>query len=358
VDECEPKSWWRLIWCYERCYKWENREVREKLRKALEGVGGSLTCLRKASHFVRWLDQATKPKFVLVTDWREAQPCLQALLAQNPESFAQPVCSIVLCSGRQLGRATDWSRRVPAEAGPVCIYESHSIPRALLGGLISEHFSGAHDSELVAVVLAQKHGSAATTAGKDTGAVTPTKPVATTWGAQSEAAPTTPVTSGTSTGKSSVWAPQPGEGTPTTSDGSACSTRSTFGFSTPTSPQVKDCRDGKEAEEAEGEMYFDRRAPGTDPDSSGRSPSTRLDGRCPCAFVSTMGPAAGASDYLVKLFPRQMTPKAPLKLCWGPTGSLAITGDCQGFEAARVPQQVLSHAAAGVAVGWRCPLSM
>lgn len=55
------------------------RELRKALagRIAREGPH-RLICFRKAQHFVQWLSEQASPPLVLLTDWREAKPCVEA----------------------------------------------------------------------------------------------------------------------------------------------------------------------------------------------------------------------------------------------------------------------------------------
>jgi len=143
----DPKGWWRLIWCHERCHKPENEMLCNALRRAVRDMGASLICLKKANQFVDWLQRTQRPPYVLVTDWREAQPCLQSL--QQGASRADggrseldmPACVVVLCNSlRQFGRASEWARNLSNIMVPVIVCERSNIPPVLLHGVIRTHF--------------------------------------------------------------------------------------------------------------------------------------------------------------------------------------------------------------------------
>lgn len=72
------------MWCVKRVHQEEKEPLREELTKAVEESDGSLVCLKKASRLGHWIAQTSwiaRTSFctpaVLLTDWREAKPCLQ-----------------------------------------------------------------------------------------------------------------------------------------------------------------------------------------------------------------------------------------------------------------------------------------
>lgn len=141
------KGCWRLVWVHERCHKHENIERVRAIGRELHSLGAALICLKKANQFSLWVQQAARPPFILVTDWREAQPCMQFLTQQA--SSNQPVGTVVVCdSTRQLGRASEWAQGLPQWAGPVATCERGRVPPTLLDGLIFRHFSSAHGDTL------------------------------------------------------------------------------------------------------------------------------------------------------------------------------------------------------------------
>jgi len=141
-------GWWRIIWCHERCHKQQNDDLRHTVRKVAQFYGASLICLKKSRQFAVWMERAPRPPYVLVTDWREAQPSIQAISQQ--EAQKRPMMTIVLCdSKRQLLRASDWARTVPPELGRVQVCERSNIPPSLLGGLIHTCFGSSDGPEMM-----------------------------------------------------------------------------------------------------------------------------------------------------------------------------------------------------------------
>jgi len=133
------KGWWRLVWCHERCHKSEHEGRRQAIRRSVQDAGASLICFKKAKQFSLWIERAPRPLFVLVTDWREAQPCMQSIMQHLGQNH--PVLTVVLCeSPRQLGRAADWAHNLPPSMGAVRVHERTKLPKLLLSGLIRQCF--------------------------------------------------------------------------------------------------------------------------------------------------------------------------------------------------------------------------
>lgn len=136
--EVEPQ--WRLLWCQERCFKLENTSCRHALRYGAERMGGAAVCLKKALHFGRWVEQdgPTVP-YVLITDWREAQPLMGFL---EREDAHKPTSLVLMCdSKRQWCRASRWSQSLEPQLFPIIVCDKSSIPPMLLNGLIYYCFS-------------------------------------------------------------------------------------------------------------------------------------------------------------------------------------------------------------------------
>mmetsp|Transcript_28768 Transcript_28768/g.52422 ORF Transcript_28768/g.52422 Transcript_28768/m.52422 type:complete len:322 (-) Transcript_28768:60-1025(-) len=131
---------WQMVWCYERCHKSENQEQRQVIKKHARAAGASLVCLKKARQFCAWIERSKRPPFVLITDWREAQPCLRAVTQHGGSNI--PTHMVVLCEGRrQYMRALDWSKVLRPDIGMVHICEKTNIPDWLLDGVIKRCFT-------------------------------------------------------------------------------------------------------------------------------------------------------------------------------------------------------------------------
>jgi hypothetical protein len=114
-DPPRGRAWtgrWRIVWCHERVHKRELEAERKALSEAARNAGASLVCLKKASKFDIWLSRARRPPYVLVTDWREAKPCLQAA-SVHPE-WQRPCLMVVAAEQRPLfERASQWVAALP-----------------------------------------------------------------------------------------------------------------------------------------------------------------------------------------------------------------------------------------------------
>jgi len=129
---------WRMIWCHERCHKAENEARRVRMESTVRHHSGTLISFKKARQVGRWASRASRPPFVLVTDWREAQPCVIEL--QSREADSHPALMVVLCEGpQQLKKASAWARSASTPFRlEVCMHKQ--IPSDLLGGLIMRCF--------------------------------------------------------------------------------------------------------------------------------------------------------------------------------------------------------------------------
>lgn len=131
------QCWWRLVWCHERCLKSECDVRRQAVSMAAREAGALLICMKKASKFAAWLGQKQRPPLVLLTDWREVKPCLQAASEQPPRN--RPALVLVLCDvPAQYERAKAWARTCPPGTEKVRVIKDIGLPRDLLAGLLSE----------------------------------------------------------------------------------------------------------------------------------------------------------------------------------------------------------------------------
>jgi len=104
---------------------------------AAREAGALLICMKKASKFAAWLECKQRPPLVLLTDWREAKPCLQAAADQPVQN--QPAITLVLCDvPAQYERAEAWARSCPAGSEKVRVIRDIGLPRELLAELLPE----------------------------------------------------------------------------------------------------------------------------------------------------------------------------------------------------------------------------
>merc|ERR1719277_1399187 len=102
--------------------------------------GAGVVYLKKAKQFNTWIEKAPRPVFALITDWREAQPCMQVLSQHQGQN--RPITMIVVCdSHRQYNRAVEWAKYLPSNLVEVHVCEKSSIPITLLAGLVRKCFA-------------------------------------------------------------------------------------------------------------------------------------------------------------------------------------------------------------------------
>eukprot|EP00927_Polykrikos_kofoidii_P000356 TRINITY_DN10130_c0_g1_i1.p1 TRINITY_DN10130_c0_g1~~TRINITY_DN10130_c0_g1_i1.p1 ORF type:complete len:330 (+),score=54.52 TRINITY_DN10130_c0_g1_i1:66-992(+) len=112
-----PAKGCSLIWCNERCFKPDHETQRAGLTRATRESGVDLVLFRKAGRFSLWLDKTgacPQQHYSIITSWREAKPCFEAIIAKN----ALPVVFIVLCESAVFHkRASFWASSVQATSG-------------------------------------------------------------------------------------------------------------------------------------------------------------------------------------------------------------------------------------------------
>jgi len=132
---------WQFIWCYEHSQASENHAQRQLIKKVAGAVGAVPLFLKKASQFAKWLEQPNRQPYVLVTGWREAQPCGHAVCEHSGSDMRLPIQMVVLCDlRRQITRATNWAKVLRRDLR-VHVCERSSIPDFLLDGVIKQCFA-------------------------------------------------------------------------------------------------------------------------------------------------------------------------------------------------------------------------
>eukprot|EP00405_Crypthecodinium_cohnii_P050044 CAMPEP_0206605410 /NCGR_PEP_ID=MMETSP0325_2-20121206/50398_1 /ASSEMBLY_ACC=CAM_ASM_000347 /TAXON_ID=2866 /ORGANISM="Crypthecodinium cohnii, Strain Seligo" /LENGTH=306 /DNA_ID=CAMNT_0054120947 /DNA_START=19 /DNA_END=936 /DNA_ORIENTATION=+ len=126
----KPQRGLRLIWCSERCHKNEMRELRTALLQSAQALGAQLQCLKKAVKFSAWLRSGQRQPYILVADWREVKPCMDAL--QEESDCNQPRDIVVLAeSARVLERAELWAASRPDD-DLVLVEESGNVREVIV----------------------------------------------------------------------------------------------------------------------------------------------------------------------------------------------------------------------------------
>jgi len=101
---------WRAVWCHERCFRPECKTARNEFAMVVRNACGSLLCFKKSQQFVLWLAMKQMTSYFLLTDWREAKPCINAL--QEADVTYWPFRIIVLCdTAKQFEKASHWAEQ-------------------------------------------------------------------------------------------------------------------------------------------------------------------------------------------------------------------------------------------------------
>jgi hypothetical protein len=133
VDPTKPLQ---LVWCHERCHKQESETRRRAISKAAHDSGAVLICVKKATKFAAWLADGQRQPCVLLTDWREAKPCLETAALQPPTN--RPVATVVLCEqGQQFKRASAWTQTVSRDLGLVHVCQDAGSQNTILTELLA-----------------------------------------------------------------------------------------------------------------------------------------------------------------------------------------------------------------------------
>jgi len=124
-----------LVWCNEHIHKPQCDAQRIAVSTAMAQAGASLLCLKKGAQFSTWAAAACRAPFVLLTNWREAKPCMAAA-QQHPWSY--PVFTVVICEQHvQYMRAQAWLENDSRLAQHVQVVDDSACPRLLVLEMLS-----------------------------------------------------------------------------------------------------------------------------------------------------------------------------------------------------------------------------
>eukprot|EP00931_Biecheleriopsis_adriatica_P099261 TRINITY_DN7365_c0_g2_i1.p1 TRINITY_DN7365_c0_g2~~TRINITY_DN7365_c0_g2_i1.p1 ORF type:complete len:282 (-),score=19.47 TRINITY_DN7365_c0_g2_i1:218-1000(-) len=105
---------WYLVWCHERCHKPDAAKLRDMLLKVAAEGGGSIVLHKKSNKLLEWLARHGESRYVLLSDWREAKPCLEGLGCSEGVVKGQPLAFCVYCeSMKTYERALEWAQGIP-----------------------------------------------------------------------------------------------------------------------------------------------------------------------------------------------------------------------------------------------------
>eukprot|EP00427_Karlodinium_veneficum_P015927 CAMPEP_0169125758 /NCGR_PEP_ID=MMETSP1015-20121227/35068_1 /TAXON_ID=342587 /ORGANISM="Karlodinium micrum, Strain CCMP2283" /LENGTH=228 /DNA_ID=CAMNT_0009189341 /DNA_START=43 /DNA_END=729 /DNA_ORIENTATION=+ len=122
-----------LVWCSENCYRSQTEELRKLLVAIAQKYDTELVCLKKVDRYIAWLSSPSsfQRHYTLLTDWREAKPCVQAF---TEGAAAVPVAMFVYCDNAlTFRRASAWARKLDPKLGRVhVIFDVSDLEPALL----------------------------------------------------------------------------------------------------------------------------------------------------------------------------------------------------------------------------------
>jgi len=99
---------WKVVWCHERCHKLDCQTQSDGLQIVAQTLGGSVFYLKKAGGFAIWLSRELRHPYIVVTNWREAKPCISVIMQQNPMNH--PSLVVVVCENqKQFSKASLWA---------------------------------------------------------------------------------------------------------------------------------------------------------------------------------------------------------------------------------------------------------
>lgn len=156
----EPR-WWRLVWCYERCFLPECEERRRSLSEAARGHGAALICLKRAARLQCWIEErercgrprrgavggaaawdeeAAPVPYVLMTEQRQAASCMEAWLQR--EQKHHPAFTVILCdSSQQLDSLLPLAQRL-SQKSPVYLCTELGSPTAFITHVAQQLLGG------------------------------------------------------------------------------------------------------------------------------------------------------------------------------------------------------------------------
>eukprot|EP00930_Biecheleria_cincta_P105466 TRINITY_DN9818_c0_g1_i4.p1 TRINITY_DN9818_c0_g1~~TRINITY_DN9818_c0_g1_i4.p1 ORF type:complete len:274 (-),score=46.03 TRINITY_DN9818_c0_g1_i4:287-1108(-) len=99
---------WHIVWCHEHCHKAEQAEVRDKLQEAATSVGADLVVFKKSEKYKTWLTTQCCNPHMLITNWREAKPSLNAI--EEHEIKTPSAIAVLVDKDDIFQRALSWAR--------------------------------------------------------------------------------------------------------------------------------------------------------------------------------------------------------------------------------------------------------
>jgi len=129
---------WQVVWCQEHSFKYDGGGLRERLRVSANMHGADLACVKKSHkillHFKRLQGLLPIVKldfFGIITDWREAKPCLELFEQLDEAQIAElkllpsqtkPEFLVVFCENQsQHNKAVLWANKAESPFPIYCM---------------------------------------------------------------------------------------------------------------------------------------------------------------------------------------------------------------------------------------------
>mmetsp|Transcript_39861 Transcript_39861/g.70103 ORF Transcript_39861/g.70103 Transcript_39861/m.70103 type:complete len:330 (-) Transcript_39861:25-1014(-) len=148
ADVCKPNGRLalkgpRVVWCHEHCHKAHNDARRRDLWRLCHEHGSSIVCVKKAAKLAASSVSSTQAGCILITDWREAKPCMDIDFTQKGSKL---LLMIVFCENEQVfSKASKWAANLPLTDVRICPARSFDEVAELLVDSLQR--PGAHPSE-------------------------------------------------------------------------------------------------------------------------------------------------------------------------------------------------------------------
>lgn len=112
----------RVVWCHEHCHKAHNDTRRRDLWRLCHEHGSSMVCVKKAAKLSLSPTSASQASCILITDWREAKPCMDIESIQAGKALLK---MIVHCETEQtFCKASKWAATLHLAGVPVYVARS------------------------------------------------------------------------------------------------------------------------------------------------------------------------------------------------------------------------------------------
>ncbi|OLP79100.1 hypothetical protein AK812_SmicGene40657 [Symbiodinium microadriaticum] len=112
-------SFTSMLLNFTRCYKPERLGLRANLTDVAMKLSAGILCMKKAVKYEAWMKRTNNKFHVLITDWREAKPCIHAV-GESQQEDSWPEMVIILCDlPKSHENAVQWAGRQTTIKTPI-----------------------------------------------------------------------------------------------------------------------------------------------------------------------------------------------------------------------------------------------